>query len=116
MKLHPRMVPAWMCQAGRYSDPEYVFILTSEIGNDGWPKLRLVNYLTPVDTDEQEKLRGLVPEYMRPDSRRTCHVCGLPIPDTEGAVEARGKNAWAHFECWYDGAPLARDPKTGAFL
>jgi hypothetical protein len=44
---------------------------------------------------------------------RTCHFCALPIPADERAVEAKTKNAWAHFECWYDGVPLDRDPTTG---
>jgi len=35
------------------------------------------------------------------------------IPDDEQAVEARTKNAWAHFECWYDGAPFSRNSATG---
>jgi hypothetical protein len=47
------------------------------------------------------------------DSLRKCHYCPYPIPDGEKAVEAKTKNAWAHFECWYDGTPLKRDPKTG---
>jgi hypothetical protein len=33
--------------------------------------------------------------------------------DDEKAIEAKTKNAWAHFECWYDGSPFERDPKTG---
>lgn len=45
---------------------------------------------------------------------RHCHYCKLPIPDGEKAIEATTKNAWAHFECWYDGGPpFPRDPKTG---
>jgi hypothetical protein len=48
--------------------------------------------------------------------KRTCHFCRLPIPDGERAIEARSKNAWAHFECWYAGTPFKRDPKTGKEL
>jgi hypothetical protein len=44
---------------------------------------------------------------------RRCHYCGLPIPDREHSVEALTMNAWAHFECWFDGRPWPRDPSTG---
>ena len=46
-------------------------------------------------------------------SKRICHYCKLPIPDGEKAIEAETKNAWAHFECWYDGVPFKRDHETG---
>jgi hypothetical protein len=44
---------------------------------------------------------------------KRCHFCKGPIPDAEKAAQAKTKNAWAHFECWYDGAPLPRDPQSG---
>ena len=44
---------------------------------------------------------------------RVCHFCEGKIPDDEGAVHAQTGNAWAHFECWYDGEPFDRDPETG---
>ena len=47
---------------------------------------------------------------------RTCHFCKGPIPDSERGIEAVTKNAWAHFECWYDGDPFPRDPETGELL
>lgn len=47
---------------------------------------------------------------------RRCHFCKGVIPDKEKAVEAETKNAWAHFECWYDGTPFKRDPDTGEIL
>lgn len=45
--------------------------------------------------------------------QRCCHYCGIPIPSGEKAVEARTRNAWAHFECWYSGSVFKRDPVTG---
>jgi hypothetical protein len=45
--------------------------------------------------------------------KRTCHYCKGPIPDDEKAIKATNAEAWAHFECWYDGAPFKRDPDTG---
>jgi hypothetical protein len=36
---------------------------------------------------------------------RACHFCQGPIPNDEKAIRARTENAWAHFECWYDGPP-----------
>lgn len=47
---------------------------------------------------------------------RKCHFCPFPIPDEEKAVHSITGEAWAHFECWYDGAPLPRDPETGERL
>lgn len=47
------------------------------------------------------------------ESGWVCHFCDLPIPHDEAAVEATTGNAWAHFECWYDGAPINRNPMTG---
>ena len=47
---------------------------------------------------------------------RACHYCGLPIPENEKPVQAVTGNAWAHFECWYDGEPFPRDPDTGRQL
>jgi hypothetical protein len=47
---------------------------------------------------------------------KTCHFCGLPIPDGERPIGAKTGNAYAHFECWYDGAPFPRDEQTGALL
>jgi hypothetical protein len=44
---------------------------------------------------------------------RRCHYCKLPIPEAERAVRAQTGNAWAHFECWYDGQVFDRDPVTG---
>jgi len=44
---------------------------------------------------------------------RTCYFCERPISDDEKAIQAKTKNAWAHFECWYDGEPFDRDPITG---
>jgi hypothetical protein len=46
-------------------------------------------------------------------SERRCHYCSGPIPDEEKAVRAKTGNAWAHFECWYDGSPFRRDPGSG---
>jgi hypothetical protein len=48
-----------------------------------------------------------------PKPERTCHFCKLPIPDDEKAIEAIAKNGWAHFDCWYDGPTIKRDPRTG---
>lgn len=42
---------------------------------------------------------------------RVCHYCGLEIEDDEEAIEARMKNAWAHFTCWYDGGPFERETR-----
>lgn len=53
------------------------------------------------------------PEMKQIACGRTCHFCGLPIPDDEKAIQATTKNGWAHFECWYDGTPFERDPDTG---
>ena len=47
---------------------------------------------------------------------RVCHFCKLPIPDGEDAIRAKTENAWAHFECWFDGMPFERDPATGERL
>ena len=47
---------------------------------------------------------------------RCCHFCRGPIPDDERAVEAKTRNGWVHFECWYDGFPFKRDPQTGRCL
>jgi hypothetical protein len=47
---------------------------------------------------------------------RVCHFCKLPIPDDEAAIAAKTENAWAHFECWYDGWPLKRALRTGERL
>lgn len=57
----PRCVPAWQVQTGSYSVPEYVFVLTEELDQMGWPRTRLVNYLTPVDRAEQERLQKVRP-------------------------------------------------------
>jgi hypothetical protein len=48
--------------------------------------------------------------------KRACHFCPFPIPDSERAIRAATDNAWAHFECWYDGTPFRRDPDTGELL
>ena len=40
----------------------------------------------------------------------------LSIPDGEDAIRAKTENAWAHFECWFDGMPFERDPATGERL
>lgn len=62
----------------------------------------------------QNVSRGYCPSHGgRPTPLRVCHFCELPIPADEKAVEARTRNGWAHFECWYDGAPFKRDPNTG---
>jgi len=37
-----------------------------------------------------------------------CHYCGLPVGD-EAKIEAKTKNAWAHFTCWYEQAPFERE-------
>ena len=47
---------------------------------------------------------------------RKCYFCPFPIPDDEKAIRAKTDNAWAHFECWYDGSVFERDPKTGEQL
>jgi hypothetical protein len=44
---------------------------------------------------------------------RACHFCGLPIPANEEAIRAKTGDAWAHFECWYDGSVFKRDADTG---
>jgi hypothetical protein len=44
--------------------------------------------------------KGLTP------TGRVCHYCGLDIRAGERAIEAKTKNAWAHFTCWYDGGPF----------
>jgi hypothetical protein len=48
--------------------------------------------------------------------QRKCHFCNLPIPGAEKAVRAKTNNAWAHFECWYDGSLFDRDVRTGEQL
>jgi len=50
------------------------------------------------------------------DGLRVCHHCDIVIPEDEKAVLAKTGNAWMHFECWYDGAPFLRDPRTGLEL
>jgi hypothetical protein len=54
----------------------------------------------------------------RPKPARSCYYCKLPISDDEVlAIPAMTGNAWAHFECWYDGPDgWERDPKTGKLL
>lgn len=47
---------------------------------------------------------------------RICHFCKGPIPADEKAVEAKTKNAWAHFECWFGELAFPRDPETGQLL
>ncbi len=47
---------------------------------------------------------------------RRCWFCELPIPNHEKSIEAKTKNAWAHFECWYDGTPFNRHHWTGEQL
>ena len=42
-------------------------------------------------------------------AERVCHYCGLSIPDEDSAIEAKTKNGWAHFTCWYDQSPFERD-------
>lgn len=43
-----------------------------------------------------------------------CYYCERPIPVGEPAPKSTNTDAWAHFECWYDGgAFLNRDPETG---
>jgi hypothetical protein len=39
------------------------------------------------------------------EPERVCFFCEQAIKGTK-AVQARTKNAWAHFSCWYDGAPV----------
>jgi hypothetical protein len=51
-----------------------------------------------------------------PKTELICHYCTLPIPEYEKRIEAKTKNAWAHFECWYDGEPFPRDFQTGEQL
>jgi hypothetical protein len=41
-----------------------VFILTEEIDELGWPKVRLVDRLTPVDQDEQLRLQQIRPDWL----------------------------------------------------
>lgn len=54
---------------------------------------------------------------MESSKLRACYFCPAPIPDDEKhVVQARTKNAWAHFECWYDGTPFKRDHETGERL
>ena len=53
-------------------------------------------------------------EQAQGERRRVCHYCELPIPDDERAIQARTKNAWAHFECWYEGGPFERDMRERA--
>lgn len=56
------------------------------------------------------------PDEPTRERRQTCHFCQGPIPDEEKAIEAKTGNAWAHFECWYDGPPFERDPLTGELV
>lgn len=60
-----RQVPAWQVQTGSYSHPDYVFILTDEIDDMGWPRTRLVHRLTPVDAAEQELLQKIRPDWAK---------------------------------------------------
>lgn len=53
---------------------------------------------------------------MPSEETRTCHFCTLPIPADEKAVRAKTGDAWAHFECWYDGSCFERDIATGRRL
>ena len=57
-------VPAWEVQTGRYSDSEFVFVLTDELDGVGWPRTKLVHRLTPVSRSQQERLRKVRPAWM----------------------------------------------------
>lgn len=35
---------------------------------------------------------------------RFCHYCKHLVVGK--AIQARSRNAWAHFTCWYDGGPF----------
>jgi hypothetical protein len=48
--------------------------------------------------------------------RGNCYECGLPIPDDEEAIKAKNADVYKHWECWYDGTPFKRDPRTGKVL
>lgn len=63
-KNKPRQVPAWQVQTGSYSHEGYVFIFRDSIGSDGWPKVRLVSRLLPVDREEQERLAKIKPQWL----------------------------------------------------
>lgn len=54
-------VPAWTVQTGSYTHPDYMFILTDEIGLDGWPNTKLVYGLTPVNAEQQKRLGAIRP-------------------------------------------------------
>ena len=63
-----RLVPAWQVQTGSYTTPDWVHIFIDELGPDGWPKIKTVHYLTPVDPEEQKRLAAIKPEWMNATS------------------------------------------------
>jgi hypothetical protein len=60
-----RKVPAWQVQTGSSTTPEWVYIFAPEIDGMGWPRVRTVHYLTPVDPEEQERLGKIKPDWLK---------------------------------------------------
>ena len=59
-----RYVPAWQVCQSEDSTGEWVYILTPEIDNLGWPRTKLTHRLTPVDAEEQRRLSAIRPAWL----------------------------------------------------